>query len=354
MKKIIFVLPQLKTGGGVRVIVELANILCKNHQVFIIIPNTKIECTFFIDKKIIIQKVGQTPKNKLTKLLNLIKLPNYLKNNHNDAYIIITDPIQALTFLPYSFKNLFRFIQADDYKIFDDLLLLKNNFNLFIYKTLTKLSYKKNINFFFNSSFSYEMFIKTSKRYDIKKQIVHPSINHDIFYPPKKSKNSEKITIAYIARKHPIKRFDDFINSYNILNKKPNVVIISHDNLSNFEIQNFKLISPKDDKEIADVLRGSDIFVFTSLWEGFGLPPLEAMACGCAIISSDVKGINEYAKNNINALIYPPKNIKELTLRIEELIKNHKKRENLQKEAIKTSKEFSWEKSANKLLELME
>ena len=308
MKKIVFVLPQIKTGGGVRVIVELANILCKSYQVYIVIPNSKIDCTFFIDKRIVIKKVGKLATNKLSKLLNLIKVPSFLKREFKDDFIIITDPIQAITFLPYSFKNLFRFIQADDYKIFDDLLLLKNRFNLFIYKFLTKLSYQKNHSFFFNSDYTYEMFLKVSKRDDIEKKIVHPAINYKLFYPPKMPKNNEPLTIAYIARKHPLKRFDDFIASFKRLDTNLKVYVISHDDLSSFDTKDFTQICPKDDSEIADILRQSDIYVFTSLWEGFGLPPLEAMACGCAVVSSDAKGINEYAKDEKNALIYPPAN----------------------------------------------
>jgi len=63
-----------------------------------------------------------------------------------------------------------------------------------------------------------------------------------------------------------------------------NVFIISHDDLSEFNLKNVKCIKPKNDKEIAFYMNKSHIFISTSWWEGFGLPPLEAMACGCAVI----------------------------------------------------------------------
>ncbi len=54
----------------------------------------------------------------------------------------------------------------------------------------------------------------------------------------------------------------------------------------------------------------SHIFISTSWWEGFGLPSLEAMACGCALILTDAGGVNEYAIANENCLMYEPKNQK--------------------------------------------
>jgi len=90
------------------------------------------------------------------------------------------------------------------------------------------------------------------------------------------------------------------------------VYIISHDDLTHFHISDMTMVVPKNDQEIAQTLRKSDIYIFTSIWEGFGLPPLEAMSCGCAVVASDAKGINEYAKDGENALIYPPMDTEKL------------------------------------------
>ena len=47
----------------------------------------------------------------------------------------------------------------------------------------------------------------------------------------------------------------------------------------------------------------------TSVKEGFGLPGLEAMACGCALVTTDFDGAKEYAVNNKNALVSPIKDV---------------------------------------------
>lgn len=351
-KKIVFVLPQLKTGGGVRVIVELSNILVKEYEIIFVMPNVKSDCGFFIDENIKIVKVGKTSSSIFKKLLNIYKMFSYLKRYHKEDFIITTDPIISPLFTFFRFKKLYRYIQADDYRIFDDLLLLKNRFFLYIYKTLTKISAKDDINYLFNSTFTYERFISLRGE-SLPKRVVHPAINHEFFNAKKRVFDNGKLNICLIARKHPMKRFSDFIEVWqNIKNTtvvKENiskVFILSHDDLSQFDIKDFERIVPKDDKEIAFYLNKSDIYVFTSQWEGFGLPPLEAMGCGCAVIASDAKGINEYAVDGYNALIYEPCDTKALKERILKLCNDRELLKSLRQNGINSAKEFSWHRSS--------
>ena len=355
-KKIVFVLPQLKTGGGVRVIVELANILCTKYPISFVFPNSQNDCTFNIDTKIEIEKIGELPEKSVDKIKNIFKMFFYLRKNHRDSIIITTDPVLSPLFLFFPFQKLYRYVQADDYRIFDDLLLLKNRFFLSIYKLITKLSYKQDIGYLFNSRYTYQKFVELKGK-TVPEMIVHPSVNHKRFYPFREQKTDDKINISLIARRHPMKRFEDFITVYKQIKKMPDILakidkifIISHDDLSQFDTKDFTMVIPEDDSRIAQTLNQSDIFIFTSLWEGFGLPPLEAMSCGCAVITSDAKGINEYAVEGYNALIYPPTDTKILKNKLTELIENKTLRHTLQQNAIKSAQEFSWEKSAQALI----
>jgi glycosyltransferase involved in cell wall biosynthesis len=56
----------------------------------------------------------------------------------------------------------------------------------------------------------------------------------------------------------------------------------------------------------------ADVFLYTSYAESFGLPPLEAMACGTPVVMSDNKGSRDYAISNFNTLISQPGDVNSL------------------------------------------
>ncbi len=358
-EKIVFVLPQLKTGGGVRVVVELSNALVQkyDYDVRIVIPHVQSDCSFFIDPNIVIEKIGKKAQSPFAKIKNIAQMFSHLQKKYKDEVVITTDPIFSPMFMFFRFSKLYRYVQADDYRIFDDLLLLKNRFFLAIYKFFTKLSYKQNITYIFNSDFTHKKFVELKSK-NVPKYIVHPSINHKSFYSSELATEKDEVSLCLIARKHPMKRFEDFLTVYRSIEKREDikkkikkVYIISHDDLYQYDLEGMTLIVPSNDKEIADTMRKSDIYIFTSIWEGFGLPPLEAMACGCAVVASDAKGINEYARDGENALFYPPANTNILEQKLLKVIEDKVLREKLQTNAIKTAKTFSWEKSAKQLLD---
>ncbi|MGL5965534.1 MAG: glycosyltransferase family 4 protein [Fusobacteriaceae bacterium] len=351
MEKICFVTPQFKTGGGNRVFVELANELVKDNHVEIIYPNNSNETnTFELNKNIKILSLGKYKSSKIFKLLNMLYSLFWIRKNKKDCKIVITDPIMSLFYFILPQENLFRFIQADDYRIFDDKAIIKNEIILKIYKMLTKLSYKsKKVNYIFNSKYVYNLFLKDSKN-NVEYKLVHPAINKKKFYD-KKIRLENELNICIVARKHPFKGFSTFVEAWKKLSLKEkidNVYIISHDDLSSFSLSEskFKIIVPKSDEEISDTMNKSHIFISTSWCEGFGLPSLEAMASGCSVVTSDSGGVNEYAKNNYNCYIYPPKDVDMLVQKIEELVLDSLKREKLILNSANTIKEFSWQKSS--------
>lgn len=93
-------------------------------------------------------------------------------------------------------------------------------------------------------------------------------------------------------------------------------------------------------------------FLFLSLVEGFGIPPLEAMACGCPVIVSKTPALCEVAGNA--ALTVEPENIDGIADGIRKLIENEKMREVLRKRGFKRAKMFSWELCAEKTLKVLE
>jgi glycosyltransferase involved in cell wall biosynthesis len=357
-----FVTPQFKTGGGNRVFIEIANCLADlNHHVSIIYPNnSEDENTFLIHEKLNIIKIGTLAFSKIKKILNVFRTIRVLNSLDKETVIITSDPMMCILCFLVRQPNVFRFVQADDYCIFDDQLLIKNLYILKIYKWLTKVSYKYKVRYIFNSAYVYDKFCEVRGDNSIKFDIVHPAINHSVFNNIGEKENLlSQLKIVIVARKHPMKGLSTFINTWKNIDSsyKENIgeiTLISHDDLSNFFFDDyFRIVKPTSDHEIADILKTSDIFISTSWWEGFGLPPLEAMACGCAVITSDSGGINEYAIKDSNCLIFEPRNEDELSACLIKLINDKQLRKNLVASGIPSAQKFSWQKSASQLLEIV-
>lgn len=364
MKKINFLLLQLKTGGGARVIIDLANQLSeKEYEINIIYPNiAKDNISFKINKNINLVKIGNEPKNFIHKIFNVM-LFFWKMNKIKDEKIILTDPLMcSLSFLFISKNQYYRFIQADDYIIFDDLKLLKYKSILWIYKKLTIFSYKnKKMNFIFNSKIVYRRFLNLSKRNDVVFNLVYPTIDNKVFFNMD-LRNKNEVNIGIVARKVPCKGFITFTEAIKSLDmeikrKINRIYIISHDDLSEFDLEaipNKELVIPKNDREICEAYNHIDIFISTSWFEGFGLPPLESLKCGCAVISSDSKGIDEYAIEGVNCLKFEPKNVEKLKTLIEKLILDEEIRKKLQKNSSKSVEKFSKENSLNQFEEILD
>jgi glycosyltransferase involved in cell wall biosynthesis len=102
--------------------------------------------------------------------------------------------------------------------------------------------------------------------------------------------------------------------------------------------------------ELRILYNQAKLFVFPSLYEGFGLPILEAMACGAPVVASNTTAIPEIAGNA--ALYFDPLNIEEMSYVIEKVICNEELRKELIKKGFDRVKKFSWEKTAKETLEL--
>ena len=115
----------------------------------------------------------------------------------------------------------------------------------------------------------------------------------------------------------------------------------------------FTTYSELTDQDIANLLRNTKIFVYPSLFEGFGLPPLEAMACGCAVVTTSVGAIPEYAIHMENAFIVESANSAAITQAIRFLCYNPQDRLRIQENAAKIARNYSWSQTAKKFCEII-
>lgn len=95
----------------------------------------------------------------------------------------------------------------------------------------------------------------------------------------------------------------------------------------------------------------SSLFVYPSLYEGFGLPVLEAMACEVPVITSNISSIPEITGEN-GAILINPNNDEELSNKIKEVLESSILAENLAKNGKLQSEKFSWENCAKETLKI--
>jgi glycosyltransferase involved in cell wall biosynthesis len=100
-------------------------------------------------------------------------------------------------------------------------------------------------------------------------------------------------------------------------------------------------------RELIDIYRKLDVFLFTSdETEAFGNPPLEAMASGCAVVSTKVGAVPEYATHEREALLVSPRDIPAMTESVDRLLANVELRQSLVHAGLERSRDFSWRESA--------
>ena len=95
----------------------------------------------------------------------------------------------------------------------------------------------------------------------------------------------------------------------------------------------------------------SKIFVFPSFFEGFGFPPLEAMACGVPTIASNCSSLPEVVGDG--ALMIDPYRPEEIAIAAREIFNDEKLKNFLIKKGVEQASEFSWEKCARETLEFI-
>ena len=104
--------------------------------------------------------------------------------------------------------------------------------------------------------------------------------------------------------------------------------------------------------ELPIFYRLAKVLVYPSLYEGFGLPPLEAMASGCPVICSNAASLPEVCGDA--AILADPNDIENLSRQINKLIDDKGMRDDLIKKGLKQAARFSWNKTAELTLECME
>lgn len=181
--------------------------------------------------------------------------------------------------------------------------------------------------------------------------------SYDYLYNKYNIEKGKKI-ILYVGNKKPHKNLEVLLKAFSKSRfKKDSKLVFIGKDFNNY--RNLKVLSKKlkldnyiihtgivPDKELIYFYNLADIFVFPSLYEGFGIPPLEAMACGTPVVSSNSSSMPEVLGNA--AYLVNPNDVDKFRDAIDEVLGNDILRNELVQKGLKRVKLFTWSNCINK------
>jgi alpha-1,3-rhamnosyl/mannosyltransferase len=173
--------------------------------------------------------------------------------------------------------------------------------------------------------------------------------------------------IMFLGNLEPRKNLSGLIKAYKLLPKKITdqyaLLLVGASGWLNSElfrdiqkarIEGFKIIRPEeyvDDLDTPAVYSGAACFVYPSHYEGFGIPVIEAMACGVPVVAANNSAISEVATGA--AVMVDNNSPSSIAKGIEEVLSKEDLRKNLIMEGLKRAESYNWIDSARKLVEIV-
>lgn len=209
-----------------------------------------------------------------------------------------------------------------------------------------------------------------------KIKVIYPGVNHEIYQPinrddPKLNQVKEKYHlpdqfILYLGTIEPRKNIEGIVEAFNQYKKNAdnhdcNLVIAGNKGwkyqrafktaaTSSFSDQ-IKFIGYVSENDKPYLYNLAKLFIFPSFYEGFGLPVLEAQACGLPVIASINSSFPEVLENS--AILVNPDNLSEISRAVNDILTDFKLNNYLIEKGQINSQRFSWQKCAEKTLDYL-
>lgn len=197
--------------------------------------------------------------------------------------------------------------------------------------------------------------------------VIPHGYTSDIFKPLPNSGSPYKYPyIFFVGRVETKKNVLRLVEAFALLSKQEkslHLVIAGKAGLGSEEVtariqslpeelrQKIHLTGYMESEDVARHLAHAKAFVFPSLYEGFGIPILEAMAVGCPVICSDTPALAEIGQGV--ATILPPDSSLSWAAAIQRVIDDEKLAQTMREKGIARAKEYSWKKTAERTLKVL-
>jgi len=183
--------------------------------------------------------------------------------------------------------------------------------------------------------------------------VIYHGVNHTIFNPDGYYYKEGYFLVVGGDRR--IKNLERIIEAYRRLpvEERPKLIGIVPGYKRDIKVPGVELITQgKEPAELAKYYRGALCLVFPSLRESFGMPIIEAMACGCPVITSNSSACAEIAQDA--ALLVNPYSVDEIAEAMNIIVKDANLRETLRRKGIERASHFSWQRCSEEHLKVFE
>ncbi len=191
-------------------------------------------------------------------------------------------------------------------------------------------------------------------------EVVYNAVS--TFFKPSISVKDEERYILAVSSLNYQKNFHSLIKAFNkrkqshiklFLVGAINKNFADHSLVSDIENNpNIVFLGRVDDEKLVSLYSNAECFVYPSLYEGFGIPPLEAQACGCPCLVSNAASLPEVCADSV--LYCNPYDVSDMTLKLDLILSNESIRNDLVMKGFKNIQRFGWNKSAQQILKIIE
>jgi len=334
----------LSSHGGVRILVELANEFSREgFRVEILIPPGKSNSVYRVDDLVNVREIGVATGYKFIDYsIFLLILPFYLRGGVIIANFFVTYFPCRLGSLVWRESYIY-FVQDIESKYTG---LVGRILNFFC-----EISYRSKRIVTANSYLAFAL--KERRRHLYDTISIGPT---EPFYKIPISNEKRPYRIMYMPRHEQWKRMDRFEEIYRFLPRlSPQEILCvgqDEDILERLARQGYAICRPKNDEELVECYDRTQVFLLTSDREGFGLPPLEAMARGVPVVSFRCGGPDFYIEDGKNS--YLVDDVSQAVARICTLLDDTKNWSSLSSEARETAGQYRLARGLEKFVEIVQ